>query len=120
MRVLVLSDVHNRVENLEKTIRLIHNRGVEAVFVLGDLTNLGGKRQAEEVLGKLKGFRVWAIAGNFDTGEVAQVLEERGVSLHGRREKVGGRVFAGFGGGDRKSRRLNSRHIPLYRMPSSA
>jgi len=99
MRVLVLSDVHGRLENLKKIVRLIHNNGVELVLLLGDLTNLGGKRQAEEVLGLLKGFKVRAIAGNFDTREVAQALEEKGVSLHGKKEKVGKFTLVGFGGG---------------------
>jgi Icc-related predicted phosphoesterase len=99
MHILVLSDIHGRVKSLEKIVRLIHNKRVKLVLILGDLTNLGGKKQAEEALKALEGFEVMAIAGNFDTGEVANFLEEKGLSLHGRKKKVGQWAFAGFGGG---------------------
>jgi len=33
MQILVLSDIHDRVESLEKIIELIHNKGVELVLL---------------------------------------------------------------------------------------
>jgi len=99
MLILVLSDIHGRVEKIKKIVSLLHNQGVELALVLGDLTNLGGEKQAEDVLNALKGFEAMAIAGNFDTMEVARFLERRGVSLHGKARKVGEWSFAGFGGG---------------------
>lgn len=99
MRILVLSDIHGRLENLEKAIKLIHNKGVCHALILGDLTNFGGKREAEQVLAAFKGFDAMAIPGNLDTREVLAALEEQGVSLHGKRKKLGKWIFAGFGGG---------------------
>ncbi len=99
MLILVVSDIHGKVGNLEKIVKLIHNKGVEKAVILGDMTNLGGKRQAEETLKALEGFEVMAIAGNFDTAEVADFLEKKGVSLQGKRKEVGQWAFAGFGGG---------------------
>jgi len=99
MLALVLSDIHDAAENAEKTIKLIHNKGVEVVVICGDLTNFGGRKEAEGVLEKFEGFRVLAIPGNLDTGQVVEVLEEKGMLLHGKCEEIGGFSFCGFGGG---------------------
>ncbi len=99
MLALVVSDVHGRTENLEKIIKLIHNKGVELILLLGDLTNFGGKEEAAQALKPLQGFAILAIAGNLDTADVANCLEERGISLHGKKKRIGKWTFAGFGGG---------------------
>lgn len=99
MLALVLSDIHGRTAFLEKILGLIHNKPVEIAFILGDLTNLGGERETEEVLALLKGFKVLAIPGNFDTGKVLETLEGKGVSLHGKKKKIEKFSFVGFGGG---------------------
>ena len=99
MLVLVVGDIHGGVANLEKIIKLIHNKGVELVLLFGDLTNLGDAKEAEEALRALKGFAVLAIAGNLDTLDVANFLEERGISLQGKKKGFGKFTLVGFGGG---------------------
>ncbi len=99
MKALVLSDIHSRLENLEKIIKLIHNEGVGLVVIAGDLTNYGEKAQAEKVLEKLSGFKVLAVPGNLDTEQVVEFLEEKKVSLHGKKAEVDGIEFIGFGAG---------------------
>jgi len=98
MRILVLSDIHGNLEKLEKIVKLIHN-DVALVLITGDLTNFGSRQDTENVLGTLEGLDVLAIPGNLDTKEVLDVLEERKISLHARKKKIGEFVFAGFGGG---------------------
>ena len=97
MKALVLSDVHSRLQEL-KAIRLIHN-DVGLVLLLGDLTNLGGAKETREALAELGECRVLGFAGNFETGEVQQEMEKKGVSLHGKAQKVGKWTLVGFGGG---------------------
>lgn len=99
MKAIALSDIHGRTENLQKIVQLIHNRGVELALIAGDLTNYGGKRQAEEVLNILEGLEVMAVPGNLDTAEVLGFLEEKGISLHGKKKRLGKWAFTGFGGG---------------------
>ncbi len=99
MQILVVSDMHGRLESLQKILRLIHNRDVGLAVVLGDLTNYGGVKEAEEVLEELEGLEVLAIPGNLDTPEVLKTLEKKRISLHGKKKKVGKYTFAGFGGG---------------------
>ena len=102
MKALVLSDIHGRLESLEKIMELIHNKGVGLVLVLGDLTNFGGKKEAKEALEKLKGFEVLAIPGNLDTPKVLEFLEKKGISLHAKKKKAGNFTIVGFGGGTTK------------------
>ena len=99
MLVLAVSDIHGKIENLKKIVELIHNKSLDLVLVLGDLTDLGGASQAEQVLGALPKVKVLAIAGNFDTGEVEKTLEGKGISLHAKKKQVGKWHFVGFGGG---------------------
>ena len=99
MLALVISDIHGRIESLEKTIKLIHNRSVDLVLLLGDLTNYGETKDAEQGLKPLKGLKVLAIPGNLDTGPVLKAFEEKGISLHAKKKKLGGWTFVGFGGG---------------------
>lgn len=99
MLALVLGDIHGRTKNIEGMIRLIHNRDVDLVLITGDLTSLGGAKQAEEVLKYFEGFRVLAVAGNFDTSEANNLLERKGISLHAKSRQFGEWGIAGFGGG---------------------
>lgn len=99
MKAIALSDMHGRIGNLQKIAELIHNQGVELALIAGDLTNYGGKKQAEELLGAFEGLEIMAVPGNLDTREVLDCLEEKGISLHGKKKRLGKWVFAGFGGG---------------------
>jgi len=99
MLALVLSDVHNRIGSLEQIVKLIHNRNVDLVLILGDLTNFGGERETMQVLKEIPKAETFAIPGNLDTKEVLETLEKRGISLHGKKKKFGNFTFAGFGGG---------------------
>jgi len=99
MRILVLSDIHGRLNNLKALLEQAKKGKIGLVLITGDLTNLGERKQAEEVLELLKGLKVLAIPGNFDTEDVLGVLEEKGISLHGKKMEFQGIEFAGFGGG---------------------
>ncbi len=98
MRILAISDVHYSLENLRKIKeKFIHNAGL--VLIAGDLTNFGEKKHAEEVLSILEGINIAAIPGNLDTQEVLETLEERNISIHAKKKKIGRHCFIGFGGG---------------------
>jgi len=99
MKAIALSDIHGRAENLQKITKLIQGKGVELALIAGDLTNYGGKKEAEAILGILEGLEVMAVPGNLDTAEVLGFLEEKGISLHGKKKRLGKWAFAGFGGG---------------------
>ncbi|MBN2067275.1 MAG: metallophosphoesterase family protein [Candidatus Diapherotrites archaeon] len=99
MQSLVLSDIHFRMEKIEKAKELIHNRGLELALLLGDLTQMGGAGEAKQVIEALKPTKILGIPGNFETRGVLEELERQGLSLHARKEKVGRFTLIGFGGG---------------------
>ena len=99
MQVLVLSDIHSDLQSLRAIKeKLIHNK-IGLVLLLGDLTNLGGAKEAVEALKEFEQWKTLGFAGNFELPEVQQELEKQGVSLHGKTHKVGKWLLIGFGGG---------------------
>ncbi|MBI4053622.1 MAG: metallophosphoesterase family protein [Candidatus Diapherotrites archaeon] len=99
MRILALSDVHQRTQNLKALLEKA-GKGFDAVIVAGDLTNYGEKRHAEEVLGLLAGHEnVFAVPGNLDTLQVIDAITGNKMQLHAKKAKIAGVAFVGFGGG---------------------
>ncbi len=95
---LLLADIHGRTHVLEKI--LTSAGAFDLIIVAGDLTDFGNEEKANEVLAALKkaGKPVFAVPGNCDPPEVLRALENGGTSIHGKSKRVGGFVFAGFGG----------------------
>ncbi len=89
MRILVVADIH------ETPVKLPQD--VDAIFIAGDFTNAGGAEFAEKVLDSIK-VKVFAVPGNMDRKEVLDLLEERGVSIHGKVVDFEGFKVFGFGG----------------------
>jgi len=100
MKILVLSDIHSRVENLKSLLKTAENMEFEGILLAGDLTNFGEKGQAEKILKELEktGKKIFAVTGNLDTKKELKLLEKKGISLHARKERFGEFVFIGFGG----------------------
>ena len=100
MKILVLSDIHSRKENLKRLLENTENKEIELILIAGDLTNFGGKTEAKEVLDIVKKMnkKILAIPGNLDSKEVILFLEDEKISLHGKKEKFGEFVFVGLGG----------------------
>jgi len=99
MKILVIGDIHGSVARVQKIVELIHNKDVDLVLITGDLTEFGDVREAEEVLKPVKDFRILAVPGNMDSEAVLHLLEEKRISLHGKKERIGKFSFIGFGGG---------------------
>ena len=104
MKILAIGDIHGSVSRVQKIMELIHNKNVELVLITGDLTEFGDAREAEEVLKpienlKTKDFKILAVPGNMDSPAILEILEKKGISLHGKKEKIGEFAFVGFGGG---------------------
>ncbi len=58
----------------------------DLVIITGDLTNFGHRRDAQQVLDNIgvEKERLLALHGNLDHPDVAQLLEEFGIDLHGK------------------------------------
>lgn len=99
LRILALSDIHQRLENLNRILERVDKKSVDLIIVAGDLTNYGDASDASEVLSLLEFAKLFAVPGNLDTQEVLSVLEKRKVSLHAKCAKFKGYKLCGFGFG---------------------
>lgn len=84
MKIIAFGDVHMSTQKV-KELAAAEGK-VDLVVVSGDLTNFGGRDDARRVLGAVRelGGELLALPGNLDRPEVVGLLEEEGVSLHGR------------------------------------
>ncbi len=100
MKILALSDIHSRVKNLKILLKTAENREFEVILIAGDLTNFGEKGKAKEIIEILKKTKkkIFGITGNLDTKKELELLEEKEISLHGKKEVFEEFVFVGFGG----------------------
>ncbi len=71
MKIGILSDTHNNLDNLEKALERLRQEGVTTLFHCGDLTDA-------KVARKLGGFHVICVLGNGDvaSGEIRDALRE--------------------------------------------
>jgi hypothetical protein len=98
MQVVALSDLHGSTAPLERARRALAE--ADLVLLLGDLTNFGGREEAEEVLEPFFRIhdRLLAVPGNCDRLGVNEALEAAGIALHGRGRILGDIGFFGVGG----------------------
>jgi hypothetical protein len=98
MELICLSDLHGRIDILERMRKAAGDADV--LIVAGDITNFGKRGAAEEIVEKLLKINdtLLAVPGNCDTPEVNDVLEEYGVSIHGKGALINGVAFFGLGG----------------------
>lgn len=97
MRIIVFGDVHMDLGNF-KTIPEIGT--ADYIIITGDITNYGSRQAAREILAVLRTIndRLIALPGNLDNKDVADYLEEKGISLHGKGRRFGGIGIFGVGG----------------------
>jgi hypothetical protein len=105
VRIVVISDIHNDVENLLKLLDPLTKLEFDVIVCPGDITDAALPHGFEHVdiarlfLEELKilGKPILVVPGNQD-GEILGFLEETGLSLHGKGKVVQGIGFYGFGG----------------------
>jgi uncharacterized protein len=96
--LLCLSDIHGEGERIRS---ILSTAGpFDAIVLAGDLTHLGGREEAAEILSPIlaAGKPAVAVPGNMDRIGVLAYLEEKGISIHGRALSVGDCGFFGLGG----------------------
>lgn len=80
---IALGDIHDHIESIGQIDNLDQ---AEAIFLSGDLTNIGQRQDAIRVLQAFiqSGRKVYAQIGNMDTPAVDRVLTEQGCNIHGQ------------------------------------
>jgi len=91
MRIIVFGDVHMDLGNFNRIPAI---ETADTIIITGDITNYGSRQGAREIIAAVRAIndRIVALAGNLDHQDVADYLEEEGISLHGT-----GRLFGKIG-----------------------
>ncbi len=106
MKILVLSDNHNDLENMFVFLDKLKDYEFDVIVYAGDFTDIGlpkGFTQediAKLLIEELKTLKkpILAIPGNNDSKEVINLLEKENISIHGIGKKINEVGFYGFGG----------------------
>jgi hypothetical protein len=105
MNIIVISDIHNDIENILSYIDKISSIDFDVIICPGDLTDIilpkGFNREdiAKIIIEEIRtlGKPLLAVPGNMDK-EIIPLLEKENVSLHGKGKKIDDVGFYGFGG----------------------
>jgi hypothetical protein len=104
MEILVISDIHNDIENMINYMDKVSLLNFDVIVCPGDFTDVPPKGFGPEdvtrlILEEFKTLNkpILAVPGNLD-GKIIKLLEEEGVSIHGTGKIIGGVGFYGFGG----------------------
>jgi hypothetical protein len=97
MKILGISDIHSLPIGRKLIDAAIDANSPDLLVITGDITHFGPASVAETILSNLK-VRCAAVPGNCDPDEVLKVIEQRCISLNGKRVEIDGIPFVGLGG----------------------
>ncbi|CAD7780535.1 Calcineurin-like phosphoesterase [Candidatus Methanoperedenaceae archaeon GB37] len=82
LNMVVFGDVHNQIDYIDKIKEL---PSADWTIITGDLTNCGGKKEAEEIINYIRYYNTHILAqiGNMDFLEINDYFENLGINLHG-------------------------------------
>jgi hypothetical protein len=92
--VLLLADLHGQFGKIDSFLEL----NPEAVFIAGDITNMGPVDAVDDVLARID-VPCFAVPGNCDPREILETLEHSdAVCMHGHQMNLGKMTIVGIGG----------------------
>ena len=92
--VLLIADLHGQFGKIDSFLEL----NPEAVFIAGDITNMGPVDTVDDVLSRID-VPCFAVPGNCDPKEILDTLEHSdAVCLHGAQMNLGKMTLVGVGG----------------------
>ncbi|MEM5852879.1 MAG: metallophosphoesterase [Candidatus Aenigmatarchaeota archaeon] len=104
MKILVISDIHNDIENLMEYLDKIQNLDFDVIVIPGDFTDLPPKgfssiEITKLIIEEIKTLKkpMLSVPGNWDR-DIIELLEEEDISIHGRGKIIDEIGFYGFGG----------------------
>lgn len=98
MKIVGITDIHGRSRRAGQLSETIGK--ADLVLVAGDITNFGGRGEAQPIIRLLRriNHRIYAVPGNCDHPVVGAYLEEEGITLEGACALVEDCVLVGAGG----------------------
>ena len=97
MKFLVITDLHQKTENIPWINGLVDEYEPEAILCLGDVTDMGTGEQAADIISQIK-CRVYCIPGNCDARDLPEKISRVATDMHGKSAEIGGIYIAGLGG----------------------
>ncbi len=97
MKFLVITDLHQRTDNIPWINGLVDEYEPEAILCLGDVTDMGTGDQAADTISKIN-CRVYCLPGNCDARDLPEKISRVATDMHGKSAEVGGVYIAGLGG----------------------
>ena len=97
MKFLVITDLHQKTENIPWINGLVDEYEPEAILCLGDVTDMGTGDQAADIISKMN-CRVYCLPGNCDARDLPEKISRVATDMHGRSAEIGGVYIAGLGG----------------------
>ena len=106
MNLLVIGDNHGDIENMISYIEKLENFNIDVIIYMGDFTDLNTPKGFTQkditniLIEELKslGKPIIAVPGNNDIKDILDILEKKGISVHGKGKIIGDYGFYGFGG----------------------
>jgi uncharacterized protein len=95
MRLLALADIHDRFATVDAALE--QAGPIDVLILAGDITTNGTPDQVEQVIQswRTRVPRLFAVSGNMDSPAIDEKLDELGVSLNGRCQRIGEVAFFG-------------------------
>jgi uncharacterized protein len=99
LRILAAADFHGLPDATVNLLRFLE-RSYDCLLLIGDLTNFGPLSAAEDILNRIEpaGLPTLAVPGNCDPKSILEILDNHGVNLHARVNKIDDVTFVGLGG----------------------
>ncbi|MEM3833069.1 MAG: metallophosphoesterase [Thermoprotei archaeon] len=100
MLLLVVSDIHGNLRALNKIVKAVAGKKVDAVIVAGDVTDFGTGENAIQTLNILKDVnkKIFYVPGNCDYVDTFDIKELEEMNIHGKHAKINDLFVVGVGG----------------------
>ena len=97
MRFLVITDLHQNTDMIDRFNGIIREKGAEFVLFLGDVTDFGTGEQAADIISRIES-KVYVIPGNCDPLDLPEKIRDVAVDMHGNAADIGEYRLVGLGG----------------------
>lgn len=99
MKIFAIADIHGEIEKLERFCDMAKSKDPALILIAGDLTRFGPEEDARHILDRLSEINaeVFAVAGNGDTSEVVDVLNDNNINIDKTGKKIGNIGLVGMG-----------------------
>ena len=97
MRFLVITDLHQNTDMIDRFNGIIREKGAEFVLFLGDVTDFGTGEQAADIISRIES-KVYVIPGNCDPLDLPEKIRDVAIDMHGNAADIGGYRLIGLGG----------------------